>query len=91
MPATERTIVVTALKMAAPYIRLYKGKTFVLKAGGAVFASEEKTRALIEQVAVLHQLGIRVVFVHGGGPQSTELARALGIDTRIWPSNRSSP
>jgi acetylglutamate kinase len=88
MPATERTIVVTALKMAAPYIRLYKGKTFVLKAGGAVFASEERTRALIEQVAVLHQLGIRVVFVHGGGPQSTELARALGIDTRMVEGRR---
>jgi acetylglutamate kinase len=88
MAATERTIVVTALKMAAPYIRLYKGKIFVLKAGGAVFASEEKTRALIEQVAVLHQLGIRVVFVHGGGPQSTELARALGIDTRMVEGRR---
>jgi acetylglutamate kinase len=88
MPATERTIVVTALKMAAPYIRLYKGKTFVLKAGGAVFANEDKTRALIEQVAVLHQLGIRVVFVHGGGPQSTELARALGVDTRMVDGRR---
>lgn len=33
--ATERAIVVTALKQAMPYIRMYKGKTFVLKAGGA--------------------------------------------------------
>lgn len=85
---SERTIVVTALKAAAPYIRMYKGKTFVLKAGGAVFASERKTRALIEEVAVLHQLGIRVVFVHGGGPQSTELAKALGVDTRMVEGRR---
>jgi acetylglutamate kinase len=88
MVTVDRTLVVTALKMAAPYIRLYKGKTFVLKAGGAIFASEERTRALIEQVALLHQLGIRVVFVHGGGPQSTELAKALGIETRIVEGRR---
>ena len=88
MVTTDRTLVVTALKMAAPYIRLYKGKTFVLKAGGAIFASEEKTRALLEQVALLHQLGIRMVFVHGGGPQSTELQKALGIDPRIVEGRR---
>jgi acetylglutamate kinase len=85
---TERTIVVSALKAAAPYIRMYKGKTFVLKAGGAVFASLEKTRSFMEQVAVLHQLGIRVVFVHGGGPQSTELAKALGVDTQMVEGRR---
>ncbi len=88
MVTTDRTLVVTALKMAAPYIRLYKGKTFVLKAGGAIFASEERTRALLEQVALLHQLGIRVVFVHGGGPQSTELQKALGIETRMVEGRR---
>ena len=86
--ATERAIVVTALKQAAPYIRMYKGKTFVVKAGGAVFASKTSTRALIEQVALLHQLGIRIVFVHGGGPQATELAKALGVDTRMVQGRR---
>ena len=88
MVTMDRTLVVAALKMAAPYIRLYKGKTFVLKAGGAIFASEEKTRALLEQVALLHHLGIRVVFVHGGGPQSTELAKALGIETVMVEGRR---
>ncbi len=88
MVTTDRTLVVTALRMAAPYIRLYKGKTFVLKAGGAIFASQERTKALLEQVALLHQLGIRVVFVHGGGPQSTELQKALGIEPRIVDGRR---
>ncbi|MGH9390262.1 MAG: acetylglutamate kinase, partial [Vicinamibacteria bacterium] len=88
MVTTDRTLVVTALKMAAPYIRLYKGKTFVLKAGGAIFASEERIKALLEQVALLHQLGIRVVFVHGGGPQSTELAKTRGIETRMVEGRR---
>ncbi|MEL7536350.1 MAG: acetylglutamate kinase [Pseudomonadota bacterium] len=84
----EKTIVVSALKHAAPYIRLFKRKVFVLKAGGEVFANAETTRALMEQVGLLHQVGIRVVFVHGGGPQSTELAAALGVDAQFVDGRR---
>jgi acetylglutamate kinase len=84
----ERAIVVSALKHAAPYLRLYKGKTFVLKAGGEVFATREDTRALMEQVGLLHQVGIRVVLVHGGGPQSTQLAEALGVPARFVEGRR---
>lgn len=84
----DRAIVVSALKHAAPYIRLFKGKVFVLKAGGEIFADKAKTRALMEQVGILHQVGIRVVFVHGGGQQSTELATALGVDTKFVDGRR---
>ncbi len=88
MKSHERDVVVSALKHAAPYIRLYKKKIFVLKAGGEVFTSDEATRHLLEQVALLHQVGIRVVLVHGGGPQSTELANALGVPTRMVGGRR---
>jgi acetylglutamate kinase len=84
----DRAIVVSALKHAAPYIRLFKGKVFVIKAGGEVFADIDKARALVEQVGILHQVGIRVVLVHGGGPQSTELAAALGLDTTFVDGRR---
>ncbi len=84
----DRAIVVSALKHAAPYIRLFKGKVFVLKASGEIFADPVQTNALMEQVGILHQVGIRVVLVHGGGPQSTELATALGIDTNIIDGRR---
>jgi acetylglutamate kinase len=84
----DRAIVVAALKHAAPYIRLFKGKVFVIKAGGEVFADVEKSRALVEQVGILHQVGIRVVLIHGGGPQSTELASALGLDTTFVDGRR---
>ena len=77
----DRAIVVSALKHAAPYIRLFKGKVFVLKAGGEIFADEAQTTALMEQVGLLYQVGKRVVLIHGGGRQSTELATALGLDT----------
>lgn len=85
---TDQTVAVRALKNAAPYIRMFKGKVFVIKAGGAVFADAESTRALIEQVAILHQVGIKVVLVHGGGPQVTELEDALGIETRMVQGRR---
>jgi acetylglutamate kinase len=84
----DRAIVVSALKHAAPYIRLFKGKVFVLKVGGEVFADVADTRALMEQVGILHQVGIRVVLVHGGGPQSTKLATELGLDTKIVDGRR---
>jgi acetylglutamate kinase len=84
----DRAIVVSALKHAAPYIRLFKGKVFVLKVGGEVFADAVLTRSLMEQVGILHQVGIRVVLIHGGGPQSTQLATALGLDTTFIEGRR---
>lgn len=84
----ERAIVVTALKHAAPYIRLFKSKVFVLKVGGEIFVEADSTKALMEQVGLLHQVGIHVVLVHGGGPQSTKLAEALGLPTEFVAGRR---
>ena len=84
----DRAVVVSALKHAAPYIRLFKGKVFVIKAGGEIFADPAQTRALMEQVGILHQVGIRVVLIHGGGPQSTKLATSLGLDTTFIDGRR---
>ncbi|MGB8327077.1 MAG: acetylglutamate kinase [Steroidobacteraceae bacterium] len=85
---TDPLLAVRSLKSAAPYIRMYKGKTFVIKAGGGVFGDLDATRALIEQIAILHYFGVRVVFVHGGGPQLTELTEALGVPTRMVEGRR---
>lgn len=73
---TERII---GLKKAAPYLRMYKGKIFVVKAGGEIFSDEGTLDNFTEQVALLHELGINVVVVHGGGPQATNLSEKLGI------------
>ena len=58
MHRTDQALAIRALKSAAPYIRLYKGKTFVVKAGGGVFAEAATTRALMEQIAILHYFGV---------------------------------
>jgi acetylglutamate kinase len=84
----ERAIVVTALRHALPYLRVYKNKVFVLKAGGDAFVSNETTRALMEQIGILHHVGIRVVLVHGGGPQSTALSTRLGLATQMVEGRR---
>jgi len=88
MNRPDPSVAVRALKSAAPYIRMYKGKIFVIKAGGAVFDDEAATRALIEQVAILHQVGIKVVLVHGGGPQLDAVQKSLGIETRMVHGRR---
>jgi acetylglutamate kinase len=88
LTSNERAIVVTALRHAVPYLRVYKRKVFVLKAGGDAFVSDETTRALMEQIGILHQVGIRVVLVHGGGPQSTALSKRLGLETRMVEGRR---
>ena len=89
MESTEnRDIVVAALKHAAPYIRMFKHKTFVVKAGGEIFVDAESTRDFLGQISILHDLGIRIVLVHGGGPQSTELATSLGFKTEFVEGRR---
>jgi acetylglutamate kinase len=50
--------------------------------------SNETTRALMEQIGILHQVGIRVVLVHGGGPQSTALSKRLGLTTQMVEGRR---
>jgi len=88
MHRADQLATIRALRAAAPYIRLYKGKIFVIKAGGAVFGDPAQTRSLIEQIAILHCLGVRVVMVHGGGPQLTEVTEALGVPTRMVAGRR---
>jgi acetylglutamate kinase len=88
MHRSDQALAIHALRSAAPYIRMYKGKTFVVKVGGGVFADPQATRSLVEQIAILHHFGVRVVLVHGGGPQLTELSAALGVPTRLVDGRR---
>ena len=73
---------IAALRHAVPYLALFRGKTFVVKLGGAALGDARALAAVVEQVAALHHLGVRVVLVHGGGPQASELARSLGLPVR---------
>jgi len=84
----NRDIIVAALKHAAPYIRMFKRKVFVIKAGGELFVDPLATQALVDQIAILQQVGVRVVVVHGAGPQSTLLAKERGLVTKMIEGRR---
>ncbi len=84
----QRTAELAALKHAVPYIRIFQGKTFVIKAGGGALEREATLKTFLEQVEVFHQVGIRVVLVHGGGTQSSDLSKALGAEARFVEGRR---
>ncbi|MEM7262283.1 MAG: acetylglutamate kinase [Planctomycetota bacterium] len=69
------------LKQALPYIRRYRNKTFVVKVGGELVADEAVLDSLAADVSLLYQFGIRVVIIHGGGPQLSQLSEKLGIES----------
>ena len=64
---------------ALPYIRRFTGKTLVVKVGGVPMTDPERARSLAKDVLLLHSVGIRVVLVHGGGPQIDEQMERAGI------------
>src|ERR1700733_8289406 len=84
----DPSVAVRALRSAAPYIGMNKKKGFVIKAGVPSFRGRAAARGLIEQVPILHQVGIQTVLVHGGGPQLDQLQATLGIDTRMVNGRR---
>ncbi|HEY0085081.1 MAG TPA: acetylglutamate kinase [Allosphingosinicella sp.] len=65
------------LVQALPYIRRFAGKSVVVKLGGAAI-DKEIDRALAQDVLLLRSVGVRVVLVHGGGPQVDVMMRRMG-------------
>ena len=76
------------LREALPYIQRFKGKTFVVKFSGKVTEDRENLASLAEELALIHQVGIRVCVIHGGGKQLTELAQKLGVVQTVVEGRR---
>jgi acetylglutamate kinase len=86
---TETTMQSTqVLKEALPYIQKFHGQTFVIKISGSLAEESQKLQNLAEEIALLHYVGIRVLVVHGGGPQATKLQKALGVSPTIVEGRR---
>lgn len=71
----ERAQVLTE---ALPYIKRYTGKVVVVKYGGNAMVNEELKRQVMEDIVLLWLIGVKVVLVHGGGPEISELMNRLG-------------
>jgi acetylglutamate kinase len=76
------------LREALPYIRRFKGKTFVVKLSGKVTEDHDRLISLAEELALMHQVGIRLCVVHGGGKQLSELASLMGVEQTIIEGRR---
>jgi acetylglutamate kinase len=79
---------IAGLKGALRYVRAYRDQVFVVKLGGDVLSDGGVRDQAATQLALLHSLGIRLVVVHGGGPQATALSRRLGQEPRMVAGRR---
>jgi acetylglutamate kinase len=84
----DRESMMNSLTEAMPYIRLYRGHVFVIKLGGALGSDTAALGEVAAQAGVLCEFGVRVVLVHGGGPQTTDLAGRLGLETTLIGGRR---
>ncbi len=76
------------LLQALPYIQRFRGKVIVVKYGGNAMTDPALAAQFAEDVVLMHQVGIKPVIVHGGGPQITELHGRLGKATEFRDGHR---
>jgi acetylglutamate kinase len=82
------TETVRGLKNALTYTRMYRNQVFVVKMGGEILANARALDQVAVQVALLESLSIRIVLVHGGGPQASALSRRLGHEPEMVAGRR---
>ena len=78
-PETRAGILVEAL----PYIQEYAGQIIVVKYGGNAMINEELKEAVIQDIVLLNLVGIKVVLVHGGGPEISDMLKKIGKESRF--------
>ena len=71
------------LAEALPYIQKYNGKTVVVKYGGNAMINEELKQAVMGDLVLLSLIGVKVVLVHGGGPEISDLMRRVGKESQF--------
>ena len=74
----QRAEVLTA---ALPYIKKYYGKIVVVKYGGNAMINEELKQQVMEDIVLLHLIGVKIVLVHGGGPEITDMLQKIGKES----------
>jgi acetylglutamate kinase len=76
------------LREALPYIQRFKGQTFVVKLSGKATEDHANLISLAEELALLHQVGIKICLIHGGGKQLSDLAARMGVEQTIIDGRR---
>ena len=68
---------------ALPYIQKYNGKIVVVKYGGNAMTNDELKQAVMSDIVLLSLVGVKVVLVHGGGPEINDMLGRLGIESKF--------
>ena len=71
------------LTQALPYIKDYNGKVLVIKYGGNAMINQTLKEQVMEDIVLLHLIGVKVVLVHGGGPEISEMMAKLGKEPKF--------
>lgn len=71
------------LTAALPYIQKYYGKTVVVKYGGNAMINPELKQAVMSDIILLSLVGIKIVLIHGGGPEISGMLKKLGIESKF--------
>lgn len=72
------------LVQALPYIQKFYGKTIVVKYGGNAMINNDLFAAVMEDIVLLNLVGVKVVLVHGGGPEISEILDRMGIESLLY-------
>ena len=83
VPTTDAYAAAEVLIEALPYIRRFWGRTIVVKYGGNAMTDATLAESFAADIVLLHAVGIRVVVVHGGGPQIGDLMARLGMESEF--------
>lgn len=83
VPEFHPTARAEIISQALPYIRSLSGQTVVVKYGGAAMLDENLKAAVMGDIALLHYVGVKVIVVHGGGPEISAMCKQLGIEPQF--------
>ena len=83
MKINDSSMAASVLIQALPYIQKYYGKVVVIKYGGHAMQSDELRRAVMTDLVLLSLIGIKVVLVHGGGPEINAALKQLNIESKF--------
>ena len=83
MEQISNVIKAEVLNQALPYIQKYHDKIVVVKYGGNAMTSPELKDAVMSDIVLLGLVGIKVVLVHGGGPEISDMLKRVGIQSRF--------
>ncbi|CRH92871.1 Acetylglutamate kinase [Chlamydia trachomatis] len=73
----------TVLVEALPYIKKYNGKVVVIKYGGNAMINDDLKQRVMEDIVLLTLIGVKVVLVHGGGPEITDMLERVGKESKF--------